>query len=138
MLTVVSSADIALEEGNWRENSYGVRMRITDFVGKCFDADGNGPQGFLTEVPAPYAVLRPHFHRVEGFHVVTDGELRLYDETLPPVAIHYTDANTPYGPMGAGPEGMSLFEFRPRHTLAAFYMPGSEHELPNATPGRQI
>ena len=48
----------------------------------------------------------PHFHTVDQFQVVLEGTITFPDHSLDPIGIHYTDANTPYGPFSGGPKDL--------------------------------
>jgi len=61
--------------------------------------DHEMPHATLNEhAPGPY--LDPvHFHSVDQFHVLIDGEFRMGKEQLTTYAVHFSRAYTPYGPL---------------------------------------
>jgi hypothetical protein len=57
---------------------------------------------------------------------------------MPPVSFHYTDPDSPYGPIVPGEGGqISYFTLRPRASKGIYYMPGSK-EFMLKTAGRNI
>ncbi len=55
-----------------------------------------------------------HYHASDQFQVFMDGDGLLGKHPLRPVSIHYTNKFTGYGPLVAGPQGMTYYVFRPR------------------------
>ena len=75
------------------------------------------PQAFRVEY-APGRVLRTHFHDVDEFQVVVAGSGRLGTHALVPGTVHFARAHTGYGPIVAGPEGLSFLTLRARRDAA--------------------
>lgn len=123
MASAVSSADVARREIVVDPNTY--------FIGDFFGAlsGGRGPQGFLVEFPTARGTIRPHFHRVDQFQVVVDGGGSLGKHPVGPIACHYTDGFTPYGPIVTEGEGISFYTLRAAADTGAYYMPGSRDKL---------
>ena len=105
----------------------------TDFIGR----HGNGtfrdePQAFLIEM-TPGEVIVPHFHEVDQFQIFVagSGSLGRNNEGAQPLAVHYTDHHTGYGPINAGPHGFSYFTLRARTDPGAVYLhkPGYREKL---------
>src|SRR5436309_1317297 len=76
----------------------GTKTFRTDYFGSGKSLEET-PQAFLVEVVLPGAVIHPHFHRVPQFQIVIAGGGRIGKHPLEPVAVHYVDAFTPYGPI---------------------------------------
>ena len=84
----------------------------------------DGPQGYLIEhFPGPGGgegtaiVSHPHYHRVRQFQLVVHGDRpTIGKRSLEPIAFHYTDPSTPYGPISAGKGGVGYFTLRARRT----------------------
>jgi hypothetical protein len=87
-----------------------------------------GGQAFLNAF-VPGHVIQPHFHAVDQFQIVVRGSATLGKHVMRPVAIHYTDAFTPYGPILVEGEGMTFFNFRSRVDGGAQYMPDSRERM---------
>ena len=66
--------------------------------GRPFAVFGRQPEGFLN--PA-------HFHTGPQFFVLLQGSADFPQHPLKPIAVHYADANTPYGPFKIGPGFMT-------------------------------
>lgn len=80
------------------------------------------PQGFYVE-QAPGSTVPPHFHEVDQFQVVARGAGILGRHPIGPVAVHYTNAFTGYGPIHAGDGGLDYFTLRARHDSGARFLP---------------
>ena len=90
--------------------------------------DDGLPQGFLVEQP-PNSVTRPHFHNHEQFQLFVGGSAHMGKKATPPFSLHYVKGHTPYGPITAGPEGVTYFTLRARWDTGAKYMPESRDLL---------
>jgi hypothetical protein len=88
-----------------------------------------GLQAYLAEYWLADFVLSPHFHPVDQFQVVVAGDGRLGRHPLHRGSVHYADADTPYGPIVAGPNGLGFFTLRVRPSEATYVMPQSRHVL---------
>lgn len=105
----------------------------------------NGPKevregacAFLVALVTPSGKIRPHFHAVDQFQVVVAGGGHMGNHGLHPISVHYTDAYTPYGPILAGPKGISFFTLRARTDGTSIYnMPESRHEIKGRS-GREV
>jgi hypothetical protein len=71
------------------------------------------PQVLLVEQQIPESHILPHFHGSDQFQVFMDGYGRLGNHAISPIAVHYTNAWTGYGPIVAGEKGMSYYVLRP-------------------------
>lgn len=69
------------------------------------------PTIFLVEQP-PNTTLRTHFHTENEFQVVVQGFGTIARHEIRPITVHYAGAYTGYGPLVAGPEGISYFTIR--------------------------
>jgi hypothetical protein len=70
------------------------------------------PQILLVE-QSPRAELLPHYHASDQFQIFIEGEGRLGRHEVRPVAIHYTNSYTGYGPIVASDGGIQYFVLRP-------------------------
>ncbi len=102
--------------------------RISDYVGSAFSAEPV-PQVYLVEFPVAHGTIRPHFHKTNQFQVVVRGGGRLGKHPLSPVAVHYTDAFTPYGPIVTDDDGIAFFTIRAEGDTGSEYMPESRDKL---------
>jgi len=85
---------------------------------------GLAPQAFVIE-QAPDWVLAPHFHRQYQFQLVSAGSGVLGRHALAPLTVHYSSPEAGYGPITAGPQGLSYYTLRAVHELGAQYLPES-------------
>src|SRR4051794_30692220 len=111
MSTVVASDSVTRVR---RDTEYYRRQRLDAYRTYYFGRDEvhDGPQGFLLEIPTPQGVITPHFHRVDQFQVFVAGSGMIGKHPIAPVTVHYSDGYTPYGPIVAGPEGITFFNLR--------------------------
>jgi hypothetical protein len=117
------------------EEHSGFRIELREYIGKLNDVE-RGPQAVSTFQPAGFT-SKAHFHRVDGFQVVIEGETRFPDHVARRGSVHYTDAFTPYGPFTSQQEGMRMFVLRARHDIGAQRMPESRKLIPRRG-GREI
>jgi hypothetical protein len=89
---------------------------------------GPGPTVFLVEQP-PHAVLATHFHLHNQFQVVRAGSGTLGPHAVGPGSVHYAGAYTGYGPLMAGPAGLSYFTLRAVHETGANFLPAARDRL---------
>jgi hypothetical protein len=71
------------------------------------------PQMLLVEQPEPGSELLPHYHASDQFQVFIDGDGLLGKHALAAISVHYTNRYTGYGPIVAGPQGVSYYVLRP-------------------------
>jgi len=86
------------------------------------------PTIFLVEQP-PHSVLHPHFHTQNQFQVFTEGHGTLGRQRVGPGSVHYAGAYTGYGPLVAGPEGLSYFTIRATNETGAHFLPADRDQL---------
>jgi len=70
----------------------------------------------------PGAVAEPHYHVVEQWQVFVQGSGTLGRHSAVPGAVHYADRYTGYGPIVAGPEGITYFSIRAISDPGAQYL----------------
>lgn len=71
------------------------------------------PQLILVEQPVPGSQVLPHYHATDQFQIFWEGNGQLGRHELKPLGIHYTNRYTGYGPIVAGPSGVSYYVLRP-------------------------
>lgn len=94
------------------------------------------PQAFLVEQD-PGTTIEPHFHQENEFQVVVEGSGFLGRHAVEPVRVHYAGAHTGYGPVIAGPKGLSYFTLRARTDPGAQFLPGARDKMPKG-PKRHL
>ncbi len=87
-------------------------------------------QGWLLD-STPQRVLRAHYHAVDQFQVVINGSGLMGKHKVGPGSVHFSRANTPYGPIVWGDEGMGLLTIRVRPDTPGGpkYMPDRRDDL---------
>jgi len=91
------------------------------------------PQVLLVEQQIPGSKILPHFHGVDQFQVIVDGEGKLGQHAVGPVSLHYTNRFTAYGPIEAGPRGMSYYVLRPELAVSGshyLHVPEERAKMP--------
>ena len=99
----------------------------TDWLDSGRDASLS-PNVFLVDLP-PESVLDPHFHRENQFQLFVKGEGSIGRHPIRPITVHYAGAFTGYGPLAAGPQGVSYFTIRPVYDTGAFYLPHARDDM---------
>ncbi len=94
-------------------------------------------QAFLVVRPFAGARIEPHFHDVDQFQVVVEGDGRIGKKAVRPVTFQYADAFTPYGPIIANDQGLSFFTLRNIASGGFWSMPGNRQAMPGRA-GRNI
>ncbi|MDO9712106.1 hypothetical protein [Paracraurococcus lichenis] len=117
--------------------SNGVAAHLTTYIGaNRYMPDAGAPPGpeavypmaFLVEQPAG-SVVAAHFHEANQFQVVVAGGGMLGRHAVAPVAVHYTNAYSSYGPLAAGEQGLHYFTLRNGYDRGARYLPAAREEL---------
>jgi hypothetical protein len=97
--------------------------------GAHFPPPRDGPQAYLAVQGAQVDEIPTHFHSVEQFQYVVIGSGTIGDRTVEAGVVHYADRFTPYGPLCAGPLGMTYATLRPCHDTGVFVMPAGQDRL---------
>ena len=87
-------------------------------------------QAFLVS-QKPNWVLPPHFHDEHQFQVIMQGGGTVGRHVIEPLHVHYAAPETGYGPITAGPEGLSYLTLRASGDTGAWYLhkPGSRERM---------
>ncbi|MES2415622.1 MAG: hypothetical protein V4614_17650 [Pseudomonadota bacterium] len=93
------------------------------------------PTIFLVEQP-PGSVLRTHFHTQNEFQVFVAGSGWMGKSEVRPLVCHYASAYTGYGPITAGPEGLSYFTIRAVLETGAFFVPDDRDRMVRGPKGQ--
>lgn len=86
----------------------------TTFFGpRVSKAAGPGPQATMSDLN-PHETIVPHFHGVTMFQlfVAGSGTIGAQRKVLEPLTIQFKDHHTAYGPVIAGPQGLSFTALR--------------------------
>ncbi|MGE4239834.1 hypothetical protein [Ramlibacter sp.] len=102
----------------FRRRSFMEGERVDDFA----------PTSVLIEQP-PGAVLPAHFHRENQFQVFVQGSGSIGKQPLAGCVVHYAGAYTGYGPIAAGPEGLSYFTLRAQYDFGAGFLPAARSAM---------
>jgi hypothetical protein len=86
------------------------------------------PTVFLVEQP-PDSVLASHFHTQNQFQVVKAGSGKLGAHDVRHGSVHYAGAYTGYGPVVAGPRGLSYFTIRAVYESGANFIDSSRDKM---------
>jgi len=86
----------------------------TVFFGARFSTEpGIGPHSVMTEM-VPNEVVLQHFHGVTQFQIFPAGSGKIGKKALElkPLIVQYKDHHTAYGPITAGPQGLTFMSLR--------------------------
>ena len=99
------------------------------WVSRVFTASAETPEtpmALFVEKKAQ-AIIPPHFHEVNQFQVVVEGQGTLGKHTVQPWTVHYTNGFTGYGPLCAAAAGLAFFTLRNRFDAGgAHYFPAGQ------------
>lgn len=122
------------------------RIKHVEVAGGMGERHGYiGEPGQLTQAAQAFLVVRkfagariePHFHDVDQFQIVVEGDGRIGKKQVTPVTFQYADAFTPYGPIVANDRGLSFFTLRNISSGGFWAMPGNKQTMPGRA-GRNI
>lgn len=85
-------------------------------AGRLLCEDGM-PSATIVQLEAN-GVIEPHSHSEDQWQIILEGSCTVGGEYLEPHGVHYTDANTPYGPIVAGDDGVTFLVLRDDHPAA--------------------
>ena len=132
MIQAVAGSNALKARRMVKSNGTGEEHWRTDFIGQRGEGvTREEPQAFLIEM-SPNEVIVPHFHEVDQFQVFVSGSGSLGRQPASgPIAIHYADHHTGYGPINASAQGFSYFTLRARTDPGAVYLhkPGYRERL---------
>gem|GEM_PF-211462 len=99
------------------------------WVSQVFPASAETPEmpmaSFVEQLPQ--TTIPSHFHAVNQFQVVVEGQGTLGKRPVHPWTVHYTNGFTGYGPLCAAAAGMAFFTFRNRWDAGgARYFPAGQ------------
>lgn len=86
------------------------------------------PTVFLVE-QSPDSVLASHFHTQNQFQVVMAGSGKLGAHHVRHGSVHYAGAYTGYGPVVAGPQGLSYFTIRAVYEIGANFIDSARDKM---------
>ena len=84
-----------------------------NLFGQNSDVPTEDLQAYRIDMSA-HMVLDPHLHIVDQFQVFIAGSGKIGPDKAEMVTAHYADHHTAYGPLVAGPQGMSYLTLRPK------------------------
>jgi hypothetical protein len=128
-MPVIASAEDAAATRR-RASSNGTGFWLTSYIGaNRYSPDAGSspepgtiyPMAFLVEQD-PGAVVGAHYHQADQFQVMVAGSGRLGTHDVLVGAVHYAGAWSAYGPLAAGPAGLSYFTLRNGWDPGARYM----------------
>ena len=99
------------------------------WVSRVFPASETTPEmpmaSFVEQLA--HTAIPSHFHAVNQFQVLVEGQGTLGKRAVHPWTVHYTNGFTGYGPLCAAAAGMAFFTLRNRHDAGgARYFPAGQ------------
>ena len=88
----------------------------------------SAPQAFLVQQAANWT-LPTHCHPADQFQLVSAGSGTLGRRHLEPLTLHYASAQTGYGPIVAGANGLDYYTIRANGTCETWFLPESRERL---------
>jgi hypothetical protein len=102
-LQVVNSPGTGIE--HWGSSYFGPRYSTAEL--------SSGPQALMTQMSANETIL-PHFHGVAQFQIFPSGAGMMAKTEVRPLMLQYKDHHSAYGPLVAGPHGLTFIALRNR------------------------
>ena len=102
-LTAVNSPGTGVE--HWGSSYFGPRYSTAEV--------SSGPQALMTQMAANETIL-PHFHGVAQFQIFPSGAGMMAKTEVRPLMLQYKDHHSAYGPLVAGPHGLTFIALRNR------------------------
>jgi len=100
-----------------------------DYVRSVFIGTQEKPKTLEPDKPTlymvrqmPRTIVDAHYHVVPQWQVIVDGSGTLGRNAAKPVAVHYADPYTGYGPITAGDEGVTYYTIRSMADPGAQYL----------------
>jgi myo-inositol-hexaphosphate 3-phosphohydrolase len=115
MIAVNSEEAMKKRRRDYKDDGSGEFVYLSSFM-------ENYPQCYLVE-QLPNDVVRAHFHTVNQFQLIVDGDGKFGKDLIRPLSIHYDEKYKPYGPIVAGEKGISYFTIRTVNDIGANWMP---------------
>ncbi|CAN7339297.1 hypothetical protein D9M68_244930 [compost metagenome] len=126
-MIAVGSATLARDTRHHRVLENGFSFHRSEWMQTGSDPQLS-PTVFLVEQPA-HSVLPAHFHTQNQFQVFKQGSGSLGSRAVGPGSVHYAGAFTGYGPLVAGPQGLSYFTIRAVSETGANFLPVARDKL---------
>jgi hypothetical protein len=114
MIYARSGADALAERYDVISPGTGLQHWGTTFFGpRTSTGRAPGPQATMSELQA-HEAIKPHFHGVTMFQlfIAGSGTIGNRGQALKPLTIQFKDRHTAYGPVTAGPQGLSFVALR--------------------------
>ncbi len=123
MIQIQNSLDARATKKTGRKDTF--EGSVTDFIA-THEIRQAGAQAFLVE-QLPHWSTPSHFHLEHQFQVVVAGDGAIGRHPVAPLTVHYAAPETGYGPIQAGPAGVSYLTLRATGDTGAWYLhkPGS-------------
>jgi hypothetical protein len=126
-MTVIAANEVASRAYKQGDGQF---IYIAGLIGRP-GKPNEGPQALHVHQPPPM-VVGAHFHKVNQWQLVIAGSgafghHRVDGSTS--VLFHYTDHDTPYGPITAEADGISYLTLRAHSSGGIWYMPKDKGEL---------
>ena len=102
-LKAVNSPGTGIE--HWGSSYFGPRYSTAE--------SSAGPQALMTQMSANETIL-PHFHGVAQFQIFPSGAGMMGKIEVRPLMLQYKDHHSAYGPLVAGPHGLTFIALRNR------------------------
>jgi len=90
---------------HWGSSYFGPRYSTAEI--------SSGPQALMTQMAAGETIL-PHFHGVTQFQIFPSGAGVMGKTEVRPLMLQYKDHHSAYGPLLAGPHGLTFIALRNR------------------------
>ncbi len=132
MIHAMSSTEALARRRIIKSPGTGIEHWGTEFFGpRSSTSVAPGPQATMSDLN-PHETVVAHFHGTTQFQLFTAGSGTLGKNALQPLVVQYKDHHTAYGPVVAGPFGLSFMAIRIKTGVSApvyLHEPGYKDHL---------
>lgn len=112
MIYTMSSTEALAKRRIIKSPGTGIEHWGTEFFGpRSSTGVAPGPQATMSDLNPDETIL-PHFHGTTQFQLFAAGSGTIGRNPLQPLVVQYKDHHTTYGPVTAGPQGLSFMAIR--------------------------
>lgn len=112
MIYTMSSNEALARRRIIKSPGTGIEHWGTEFFGpRSSTGVAPGPQATMSDLN-PNETILPHFHGTTQFQLFADGAGKIGRTDLTPLMVQYKDHHTTYGPVIAGPQGLTFMAVR--------------------------
>jgi rubredoxin len=138
MSLVVAMNELAPDRTKRSEKDHpkGSPARVNTTFFRATDRNPDSPSAYISKHD-PLQMCTPHYHCVDQFQIIIEGRGKFGRHDVSPICVHFSRANTPYGPLRSDPEvGWAFLGLRTRHDHTGAQHSAAALDALKRTPNR--